>query len=109
MNDLERAIRAEIESIDISETAYKQAEERYQAIGKWLQRDESKLADLSPEIYTQGSFALGTVIKPLNGSEDYDIDLVCHLKAEKSTFTQKKIKTILGEEIKRYVEAKWLI
>ena len=105
MNEIEQAIRAQIESIDISDTDYKQAEDRYQAIGKWLQRGESKLAALSPDIYTQGSFALGTVIKPLNDNEDYDIDLVCHLKAETRDYTQEDIKTILGEEVGRYAKA----
>lgn len=106
MNKIELAVQETIQSIDVSETAYEQAEERYQAIGAWLQRKDSELIIFSPDVYTQGSFALGTVIRPLDDSADYDIDLVCHLKTEKSQCTQEEIKTILGEELKKYALAK---
>ena len=93
------------EALDISETRYKQAEERYQAVGKWLGRDESILAPYHPEIYPQGSFRLGTVIKPISDAEEYDIDLVCEIKLEKEKVRQKRLKEAVGQEILGYTQA----
>ena len=104
MDKIEMSIQKQIESIDISKTAYRQAEKKYHSVGEWLRRKKSVIANLSPDVYAQGSFALGTVIKPLDNEEDYDIDLVCQLKAEKSEYTQKKIKSMLGNELKEYAK-----
>jgi len=93
------------ESLDISESRYKQAEERYQAVGNWLARDESIVAKYSPDIYPQGSFRLGTVIKPITDAEEYDIDLVCELSLTKDQLSQKQLKGVVGYEIKGYARA----
>jgi len=82
-----------------------EAEKRYQAVGKWLERDESIVEKYKPVIYTQGSFRLGTVIKAVTGEEKYDIDLVCDLDLTKSQVTQKQLKDLVGFEIKSYAHA----
>jgi len=71
------------ELLDIPESRYKQAVERYQAIGGWLAREESTIAKYDLKIYPQGSFLLGTIVKPITDIEDYDIDLVCELDLTK--------------------------
>ena len=38
---------------------------------------DKETPDYKITIYAQGSFALGTVIKPITDTEDYDLDLVC--------------------------------
>ena len=93
------------ESLDISEACFKEAEERYQAVGKWLERDGSIVEKYNPVIYTQGSFRLGTVIKPVTDEEKYDIDLVCELNLTKNQVSQKLLKDLIGIEIKAYVRA----
>ena len=67
------------DSLDIPESHYQDAEDRYKAVGKWLSKEDSPLAIFSPEIYPQGSFRLGTVVKPIFKKDKYDIDLVCQL------------------------------
>ena len=42
-------------------------------------RDDSELSDFDPTIYPQGSFALGTAVRPL-GEDQYDVDSVCLLR-----------------------------
>jgi hypothetical protein len=59
---------------------------------------------MSPDVYLQGSFRLGTVIRPLLPTELFDLDMVCELIATKSGFTQEQIKNLLGYEIKLYAE-----
>lgn len=41
-------------------------------------RPESSYSEFEPHFF-QGSFRLGTAIKPLNENEMYDLDLACNL------------------------------
>ena len=98
-------LKAIAEALDISENHYIQAVKRYESIGKWLKREESIVACYSPEIYPQGSFALGTVTRPLSDAEEYDIDLVSELSLQKSEVSQEMLKKLVGDEIKSYARA----
>jgi hypothetical protein len=104
-NQFSKLLQYLAETLDISETRYKQAEDRYQAVGNWLGRQGSILALYDPEIYPQGSFRLGTVIKPVSDSEEYDVDLVCEVKLTKDRVSQKRLKEAVGHEILGYVQA----
>jgi len=91
------------ESLDIPASKYKQAVERYEAVGRWLEDgDYGGCAD-TPDISPQGSFRLGTVVRPLRkGKEgDYDIDLVCRLDQAKSATTPAILKAAIGERLKK--------
>lgn len=93
-------------SLEIPENAQEKAENRYTSIGTWLGRDESLLAPYKPEFYSQGSIRLGTVIKPLNKDEEYDLDAVCLLNnTGVDASTQKSIKDLVGYELKKYMQA----
>ena len=104
-NEFSRILEYLAESLDISESHFNEAEERYQAVGKWLERDSSIIEKYNPGIYTQGSFRLGTVIKPITDEEKYDIDLVCELNLTKKRVSQKLLKDLVGFEIKSYAQA----
>lgn len=86
--------------LDISDSLFEEAESKYRAVGKWLGKENSPLAIFSPEIYPQGSFRLGTVVKPLGDKDDYDIDLVCELNLSKDKTTQKELKNSVGNRLK---------
>jgi len=90
------------EELDIPPSKYKQAVERYSAVGNWLEAGEYENACGRPDIYPQGSFRLGTVIRPIrDGKEvDYDIDLVCQLPQDKSSTTAKALKQVIGGRLK---------
>lgn len=95
------------EELEISDTRYEQAEGSYQSLGRWFNRPESTLKAYSPAVYVQGSFGLGTVIKPLHAAEEYDVDAVCELKAlTKSQLSQLTLKTMVGNEMELYRQAK---
>lgn len=95
------------EVLDIPPSAYEKAEERYTSLGKWFQRSESSCARNFPQIYPQGSFRLGTVIRPLSEDESYDLDLGCRLSEgiTKSSHTQKQLKELVGYELEKYRKA----
>jgi hypothetical protein len=93
------------EALDIPPTKLEEAKERYESLGAWLDRPESTLSAYDPEITPQGSILLGTVTRPLTQAEEYDIDLVCLLKASKFDFTQKSLKEAVGHEVLLYARA----
>lgn len=88
-------------NLDISETQHNNAVKSYQAVGSWLSKEDSLLAKYNPQILTQGSFLLGTVIKPVNENDDLDIDLVCELTGKNENWTQKDLKKIVGDRLKQ--------
>jgi hypothetical protein len=63
---------------ELTPTQFRNAEEKYSAVGRWLADAGSLLAVFSPEVYPQGSMLLGTTVRPYRQSE-YDLDLVCQL------------------------------
>jgi hypothetical protein len=66
--------------LQLTTTQYKQAEERYLTIGRWLSADESIITRYHPIIYPQGSLRINTTVKPILHDE-YDLDLVLELRA----------------------------
>lgn len=88
--------------LDIPPSKYKQAVDRYTAVGGWLKDGDYDGFYEEPDIYPQGSFRLGTVIRPLrDGKEsDYDIDLVCQLPLAKILTTPRALKNAVGDRLK---------
>lgn len=91
-------------SIDIPDSSYETAYKRYDDITKWLQENpKSKSAKFKPHIFPQGSFRLGTVIKPWK-KNDYDLDLSCKLQEgiTKGNYTQEQLKQLIGSDLESY-------
>jgi len=97
LSDLFRAIA---EDLDIPGHMYEDAIVKYTEVGEWLAQEDSELAKFEPDIFPQGSFRLGTMVRPINESEEYDIDLVCHLKIKKENTTQKELKDRVGRRLR---------
>lgn len=87
-------------SLDISETEFNAAVASYNAVGNWLSNENSALAPYKPEILPQGSFLLGTVVKPISDKDDIDIDIVCKLTGKNPIWTQAHLKKIVGDRLK---------
>lgn len=88
------------ETLDITETQYKAAVSSYGAVGEWLAKPESLLSPYKPIIRPQGSFMLGTMIKPICEDDDLDIDLVCELTGKNPQWTQHHLKQAVGNRLK---------
>ena len=73
--------------------------------GNWLEEQDSESRRTPPEIYAQGSFRLGTVVRPLTDKDEYDIDLVYRRDLKKESTTHKKLKCEAGEHLLAYVQA----
>lgn len=85
-------------NLDISETMREKAETSYRAVGQWLGDCDD---DSEVKIMPQGSFYLGTVIRPVSDADEYDIDLVCLLKNAKYK-SEAEIKNIVGNRLKEH-------
>lgn len=98
-------LNAAADAIDISPEMAERAVARYQSIGEWLDRDASEIAKFDPDVYTQGSFLLGTVIRPIGDADEFDIDLVCKLNATTYDYSMSSLKNAVGDELVAYAEA----
>lgn len=92
------------DELEIPPARYEAAERSYHSVGDWLHREGSSLRAADPQVYIQGSFRLGTAIRPASGDEDYDVDLVCELSFGKLQLTQAELKEKLGAELRSYAE-----
>lgn len=87
-----------IAQLDIPPHMYRQAVDRYEQVAHYLGADDENQL----QIYPQGSFRLGTVIRPTADS-DYDIDLVLRVSATKEQTTQAGLKEFAGQRLRDYV------
>lgn len=106
MTEIEDFFRKLSEELDIPEVDYDRAEKRYHDIGEWLQRVDSIVTSYGIDIHPQGSFALGTLIRPFDKESHYDIDLVCQCDLDLGRITQKKLKDDVGYEVFTYGRAR---
>lgn len=95
--------------LDLTDSQFQLAKDRYEAVGKWLSKEGSSLAKYNPVILPQGSFRLGTVIKPLKENEEYDIDLTCRLSIAKYLTTQQELKKMVGDRLKENEDYKRML
>lgn len=78
-----------IERLDISPTMYRNAEEKYHALADFLEK-----CGIEAEIYPQGSFALGTVVRPSakDPNAAYDLDFICRLKQTRGEIAPSELR-----------------
>ena len=66
--------------LQLQDSLYKLAEERYHAIAKIIEEDPI-FRDIELNMYAHGSFRLKTTVKPVSG-EEYDLDFVVEISNE---------------------------
>lgn len=91
-----------VETLDIAPHLYRLAVAKYEEVGSWL------IEHGTPDwrIYPQGSFRLGTVVRPNTPTGEYDIDLVCWLPIAKESITQAELKERVGRMLHAFVRFK---
>jgi hypothetical protein len=71
------------EQLQLTDARYDMAVARYNALNRVLEGGESPFRYFRPEIYPQGSMALGTTVKPIDGP--HDLDFVLQLSRDHNT------------------------
>lgn len=104
MNTKEAITEAVLEGLDVPASAYEQANMRYQDLGQWL-HDPARASSArhDPHVFPQGSFRLGTVVRPLTG-DDFDLDLGCELRQGlvPGVHSQHHLKSLVGGDLEKY-------
>jgi Trp operon repressor len=101
--NLSQLLEIILEHIDIPKSLYVKAVERHRSLGEFLCREASTIRRYNPDVRPQGSFRYGTVVRPLNEDDEYDLDNVCVLTTlGKTDMTQRQLKELYGAEIKEY-------
>jgi hypothetical protein len=91
-----------VEVLDISPDLQQIAVDRYQEVGNWL----AEYADVRCDVFPQGSFRLGTVVRPATAAGEYDIDLVFRMLIAKEDTSQVQLKAGAGALLNNYVSWK---
>ncbi|MBO3272020.1 nucleotidyltransferase domain-containing protein [Hymenobacter defluvii] len=87
------------QELEIPESRYLEAEKRYNSIIAYL-NGCPVLSRFNPHAFPQGSFALGTTVRPLHG-EEYDLDFIYLLrKAYPTTYNEQQVYDFLFARLK---------
>lgn len=89
ISERQKDILSIIANLDISPTLYENANAKYKAITSFLCD-----CGIDADMYPQGSFAFGTVVRPnaKNPSAGYDLDFVCQVKGSRSDYTPSDLR-----------------
>lgn len=87
------------DSLDISRELHDEVVNQYREIANYLAAPDSPLQSADPDLYPQGSFSIGTVVRPVSDVDDYDIDMVCLLHLKKESVTQQELKDRIGDRL----------
>jgi len=101
-NPIDTLIDNTLDQLDMPKAMHDNAVAEYHSVSESL-ADAASGADL--QIFPQGSFILGTVVRPLAGT-DYDIDLVSQSDVLKTSTTQAALKARVGTTLLEYVESR---
>lgn len=96
-----RLLESSVAGLDISPAQFELAASRYQDLGEWLVQQGIG----EPDVYPQGSFRLGTVLRPSAGA-DFDIDLVFLRRLAKGSISQKELREQAEGLLRRYLDAR---
>ncbi|MCU4676198.1 nucleotidyltransferase [Catenovulum sp. 2E275] len=111
INNFSQLLEEVAKELDISPTKYKLAVSRYESVGAWLNDGEYENFDGQINIYPQGSFRLGTVVRPIReqSEKDYDIDLVCEFEEQASATQAGIVKHRVGNRLKEHITYKEML
>jgi hypothetical protein len=91
-------------ALDIPDALYDEAVRKYQNVGHWLEEQDARQGRRDPSVFPQGSFQLGTVVRPISEKDEYDIDLVYERDLRKASISQEQLKEEAGEHLRAYLE-----
>lgn len=96
--------------LDISPSDYQRARDRFEALAQWLLEGHYQTGH-QPRVYLQGSFRLGTVIRPYHRDTDgdFDIDQVCEITQPYPASAPGTLKQDVGDRLKEHARYEKLL
>lgn len=95
-DEINKMYNAIADELNISDSIFESANRSYHALGLYL---SNNIKDYKIEIFPQGSMNLGTLIKPINDKDDYDLDAVC--KVNYDFESPGELKNLIGDTLKK--------
>lgn len=97
IDERQRDILKLIESVDISPSMYEKALSKYKALADYLSRH----TDLNTNMYAQGSFAFGTVVRPINDGKEsaYDLDFICEVDRNRGEISATELRSMIEKAL----------
>lgn len=99
---LDDLLGTSIAEFDMPDDLYARAVSRYEHLARWLAGYWPD-SHAGGEVYPQGSIRLGTVTRPIDPRDQYDIDLVCRRDLLITSTSQAELKAGVGAGLRRYV------
>jgi hypothetical protein len=85
------------EALDITKEQHARAESAYRSISDVIQRSEHQYLRTA-KVFPQGSFAFGTVIRPVDEDEgEFDVDLICRLGTTTTALQPSQAKRLIHD------------
>lgn len=85
--EISSVLREICQQLQLNPDRHRKADERYSGVAEWLNEGQSSLKALQGEIFPQGSFRIGTTVRPFSLDDtktEYDLDFVCLFQATKA-------------------------
>lgn len=89
-SEIERVLEKIAYDLNISDAQYEAAQNKYAQMAKHI---DKSTADKKIILYPQGSFALGTIIRPIEKEDEYDLDFVFEYNNYNSSASNLKFET----------------
>lgn len=106
LNESSRWLDETMQSLDIPVAHALGAEAEYHRIARWLTAPDSPITGHDLALYPQGSFRLGTPVRPVCHTDEFDVDLVCKIGLRKEQTTQADLKQLVGDRLKKDPDGK---
>lgn len=87
------------EKLQLNHTRTEKAEQSYKAVSEWLKKDEVFFSKYDMNIYPQGSYRLGTSVKP-KSKEEYDLDFVLEVDYDYKIINPEELLNHLERRLK---------
>lgn len=84
------------DELNVSDAVLDKAEKSYKELGEYL---GNHLGDYEIIFFPQGSMNLGTLTKPIDDNDDYDLDAVC--KVNHNFESPEDLKNLIGDTLKQ--------
>ena len=101
---LDQLLGASLRSLDLTDVEHELAVSRYRGVGETM--DEHWSSSPGENVVSpQGSFALGTVTRPVGREDEVDIDIVINKDILKTSVTQVELKNDVGDGLRKHAAA----
>jgi hypothetical protein len=107
-NQLDDLLNRIAEKLQLDDTRRASAERSYNAVSEWIEGDSGFFKNVPFDVYPQGSYRIGTNVKPLQG-EEFDLDIVIHMTIPYERFDPLEVLNQLERRLREHGQYKTML